>query len=122
MIYQTYIHLYIFWGTNVCWDSIGIPIFELLSIYLNSSCNGVSRLSLYYLINNLNCYAILDFNLVLPPWLCQPLIRVLPQSNIDGIKTDQEGNKLKTDEKEVRNFNMIQKQLCILHLKFFLIK
>jgi len=47
---------------------------------------------------------VLDFNLVLPPWLCQPLIRILPQSNYDGIDTNQEINKTKTDEKEVRDF------------------
>lgn len=55
----------------------------------------------------------IDFNLIFPPWLCQPLIRVLPQSNIDGIKTNQEGSKLKTDEKEVSNFNVIQIQMYI---------
>lgn len=43
-----------------------------------------------------------DYNLILPPWLCQPLIRLLPVSNLDGIETHQEGNKSKTDEKEVR--------------------
>jgi len=47
---------------------------------------------------------VLDFNLILPPWLCQPLIRMLPQSNYVGIDTNQEINKRKTNEKEVKAF------------------
>lgn len=50
----------------------------------------------------LNTCVISDYNLILPPWLCQPLIRMLPVSNLDGIETQQEVNNSKTDEKEVR--------------------
>lgn len=39
----------------------------------------------------------------------------MPQSNIDGTKTDQEGKKLKTDEKEVSNFYII-KNKYMLHI------
>lgn len=45
---------------------------------------------------------ILDYNLILPPWLCQPLIRVLPpQRNLDGIESNREVNKSNNDKKEV---------------------
>lgn len=50
---------------------------------------------------------ILDYNLILPPWLCQPLIRINsspPQSNLDGIESDKEIVKTKIDEKEVKDF------------------
>lgn len=47
------------------------------------------------------CALILDYNLILPPWLCQPMIRVFPQSNLDELETNEEVNKSKTDEKEV---------------------
>lgn len=56
---------------------------------------------------------ILDYNLIVPPWLCQPLIRMLPpQSNLDGIESDKEVIKTKINEKEVREF--IIKLICYL--------
>jgi len=45
-----------------------------------------------------------DYNFTLPPWLCQPMIRVIQKSNLVELETDEEVNKSKTDEKEVRDF------------------
>ncbi|XP_015368294.1 PREDICTED: tRNA-dihydrouridine(16/17) synthase [NAD(P)(+)]-like [Diuraphis noxia] len=41
-----------------------------------------------------------DYNLTLPPWLCQPMIRVIQKSNLVELETNEELNKSKTDEKE----------------------
>lgn len=45
-----------------------------------------------------------DYNLTLPPWFCQPMIRVLQKSNLVELETNEDVNKSKTDEKEVRDF------------------
>jgi len=45
-----------------------------------------------------------DYNLNLPPWLCQPMIRVVQKSNLVELETNEEVNKSKTDEKEVSDF------------------
>ncbi|XP_001951016.1 tRNA-dihydrouridine(16/17) synthase [NAD(P)(+)]-like [Acyrthosiphon pisum] len=41
-----------------------------------------------------------DYNLTLPPWLCQPMVRVIQKSNLVELETNEEVNKSKTDEKE----------------------
>lgn len=41
---------------------------------------------------------------MLPPWLCQPLIRLLPQHNSSDLEINEE-NKSKSHEKEVNFFN-----------------
>ncbi|XP_050420103.1 tRNA-dihydrouridine(16/17) synthase [NAD(P)(+)]-like [Adelges cooleyi] len=41
-----------------------------------------------------------DYNLVFPPWLCQPYLRAIPPSRVDTTEVDVESNNLLANEKE----------------------
>lgn len=58
-------------------------------------------------------FYLLDYNLILPPWLCQPLIRMLPTNNLIGTETNLETNKSKTDEKEASDILLMYKIICV---------
>lgn len=73
----------------------------------NSNQNGILNMSLK-LCKQITSWQfsniILDYNLTLPPWLCQPMVRAIQKSNLVELETNEEVNKSKTDEKEVRDF------------------
>ncbi|XP_025409480.1 tRNA-dihydrouridine(16/17) synthase [NAD(P)(+)]-like [Sipha flava] len=95
---------------KLCYHLFCLPENELIREILakgqnrNDFRNAIMQLKLKYLPYHLgqkpwdNIQN--DYNLILPPWLCQSYVRVLPVNNLDGIETHKEVNKLKTDEKE----------------------